>query len=80
MSPIKLESETNRNFRFSMSEALTRCGEGYGSIVVREGGLGYYKTLKSLAGDASGSRGRTGNELGGAERLRSLVAKGAPRG
>jgi hypothetical protein len=66
-----------------MNEALTRCGEGYGSIVVREGDLGYYKTLKKSGGAwAWGKRVKRKDRqricgLEGAERSRSFVAKGS---
>jgi hypothetical protein len=79
---MRLESETKRNFRFSMSGALPPWGEGYGSIVVREAGVEYYKTLKKSGGrlcDKGVGRGVYGwwwiCGLEGIEWLRSFVAK-----
>src|SRR5271169_2670573 len=53
MSPMRLERETKRNFRFSMCGAFHSRSEGHGSIVVTDERVGYYKTLKLLCGAAS---------------------------
>src|SRR5271169_7219541 len=79
MSPIKLESETKRNFRFSMSGAFRSRSEGHGSIVVTGERVGYYKTLKSFAGRAieggeeSGWGRETARRFRGITRDRSQV-------